>query len=145
MTEGRTPRDHALGVVRHALDVHVDLMVALQYLGMLTPDAMTVMQDTHDDIIGRILSVPAAPEPQYARPERFRQTRPARTPIPTIHAPSPLVPGQRVSHGTRRVEGGRSLFAQWVDGEVDWSPEVMGWMADDARADGMIGVDGYDG
>ncbi len=135
--EGMTPRDHALHAVRDALDREPAVFVALQYLGLLVPDAMQPLRETHDDIIGRILRVPAAPEPPSARPERFRQTGEARTPIPTIHAPSPLVPGQRVSHSTRRADGGRSLFAQWIENEIEWSPAVMGWADDDVRAEGV--------
>ncbi len=144
MTEVMTPRDHALRAVQEGLDRDPAMFVALAYLGMLVPDALAPLREGggQDDIIGRILSVPPAPEPAYAR---VRVARPAQPrPAQRVRQQSLMGDG-RVSRSKARQTRERSLFAQWMEGEVAWSPAVMGWDDDDVRADAMIGVDGYEG
>lgn len=133
------PRARALAVVRRALQLpsQVELFVAMQYLSMLRDDALAPLReaDAQDDIIGRILSVPPAPEPAYARPRRVPEM-PAAT---RAWMETPETPGRPLASGrVRHRVGGRrnSLFARWVEGEIEWSPAVMGWSDDDPRAEG---------
>ena len=136
MTDERTPRDHALGVIREAIDRDPALFVALAYCGMLKDDALAPLRDDDARLIERILSVPPAPSPVYERAPRA--DAPRRRESVRVLSPS-CVPPIGGSGGSR-VGGTRgSLFAQWIEGEVSWSPAVMGWADDDARAEGFDG------
>lgn len=99
--------DRAYAVVAEAMQrpSGLETLIALQYLGMLVPDALAPLRGmlpAQPTLVDRILSVPPAPDPV-----------------------GHLVGGQR-----------ESLFARWMEGEVAWSPAVMGWADDDERADG---------
>jgi hypothetical protein len=139
MSEGRAA---AMQVVERALSEQVDLMVALHYLGMMAPDALAPLKEiaAAAPIVERMAAIPAAPigrqeiiAQQRQRREQIRARRAATSdvqPPGDVLAP-PLVYGA-VSH---RVGGTGSLFARWVDGEIAWSPAVMGWDEDDARVE----------
>ena len=146
------PRERALEVIRIALLEQVELMVALQFTGMLVPDALKPLRESRpaDDLIARILSVPAVPDPDYAKPrviavggdpvrEVYEQPR-RRRPRP---APSLLDVERNNRQGTRIVGGTQgTLFARWVEGEIDLaSVSVMGWTSDDPRSEAMYGVE----
>jgi hypothetical protein len=122
------PREAALDVVQRAFDERVDLFIAMQYLNMLPEGALeplrrrTAEQDT---IITRILRVPPVPDPEYARPSRREREQRAiaqmghqrrRVRIPEVE---PEMRAFRSSNAKRSRRGERSLFARWVDGEVE--------------------------
>ena len=124
-----SPREQALAHIRESLDTEAGqrLLVALQYVGGIVPAVLEELRAgavPEKTIVDRILSVPPAPEPAYARPRPRPQPRSAR----------PRPPGG--SRTPAQVTTG-GAFADWVNGKRPWGPEVMGWADDDARAPGM--------
>lgn len=121
-------RASALAVVRRGLREQAELLIALQWLGMLAPDALRELRE-EDAIVARIMSVPVQPEPATRkRPVRAPQERAAMRQAGRVAMARTRSP--RVA-GTDRTQ-----FARWVEGEVEWSPAIMGWSADDPRAEG---------
>lgn len=150
-------REVALEVVRRALHEpgdRLELLVALQFCGMLKADALAELRASDPDanIVERILSVPPAPEPVYAaqpqvrvvspHPEDWRArefarevTRATRTRRERVDPEIAMVRAATVV-GRKRT-GERSLFSMWMEKEIEWTPAVFGWTDDDPRADAM--------
>lgn len=133
-------RAQALDVIRARLGepAGVELLIALQYCGMLRDDALAPLRaddaETGADLIGRILSVPPAPEPAYAQPAARMPERRRAVSVQDVEEIGRVIWAGRARH---RVGGHRgTLFARWMEGEIPWSPAVMGWDDDDPRADG---------
>ena len=125
------PRAMALGVVQRALERRegIELLVALQYVGALKDDALAALReaDRADDVVGRILSVPPAPEPVRAKPSaRQRHEVIRREHGLNVERPA----------ASRRERRQREMFSEWMDGRAEWCPAVMGWADDDERAEG---------
>lgn len=122
----------ALQVVERALSESVELMVALQYLGMLQEDALAPLREIAAavPIVERIAEVPAVP---VSRQEIMEQQRARREMLRQRHtAPGVAYPRFDRSPPSQKQA---SLFAEWVDGRIAWSPAVMGWASDDPRVD----------
>lgn len=136
------PRDHALAQIREALERDPALFVAMQYAGMLIPDALAPLRDDDRGMIERILSVPPAPEPErviavggpIGQVREYRARPEPRRPR-SRHEPS-LLGADGGPGRVRQTREQQAMFREWVEGQRAWSPEVMGWGADDARAEG---------
>jgi hypothetical protein len=119
------PRAQALGVVHDALARDPAVFVALQYLGMLRDEALGELRDSRQpDIVERILSVPPAPEPAYARPAVVRERRSRAPALPSEIRAGTWQRAQRYGQGSRAQ---RQLFVDWMENRIEWSPAVMGW------------------
>jgi hypothetical protein len=137
-----TAQEQALETIREAMTRDPAPFIALQFLGMLVPDALAPLRDgAEDDIIGRILSVPPAPEPVYWRREAGGGRRPGARKRPQVIAVGGPVGKVRE---VRRPHRDRSLFSRWMEGEIAWSPAVMGWTDDDPRVDQMREMGEYE-
>lgn len=140
MSEPLTPRDHALAAIRAALERDPEVFIALQFCGMLVPDALAPLRADDVGLIERILSVPPAPDPNRViavggSPVREYRARPeARRPRSRMER-STLV-GAEGAGRVRQTREQQRMFAEWVEGKRQWSPEIMGWARDDARAEG---------